>query len=81
MLKHICFAIFSIALLKGSSIWEQFKEYQRSKNEHEIKLLSITADADIVKTILKDYVEGERIINVKTDSIHITINHSIDHPN
>jgi len=74
MLKCISFAIFSIALLKGSSIWEQFKEYRRSENEHEIKRLTVKADAEMVKTILRDYVQVNHVIDIKTDTTHIMIN-------
>jgi len=81
MFKCICYAIFSIALFKGSSIWEQFKEYQHSKNDHEIKLLTVTTDADMVKTILKDYVKADRLIDIKTDTIHMKINHSLNNIN
>lgn len=75
MFKFISFAIFCIAILKGSRIWEQFKEYKRSENDHEIKRLTLTADAEMVKNILKDFVQANHLIDVKTDTIHIMINH------
>jgi len=56
MLKFITFAIFTIAILKGSSIWEKFMEYKRSENEHEINrlmLMSMT-NAEMMKTMLDD---------------------------
>jgi len=74
MLKMICFAIFTVAVINGSSIWEQFKEYRRSENEHEIKCLTVSASAEMVKTVLKDYAQENHLIDVKTDTIHIQIN-------
>jgi len=76
MFKFISLVIFSIAIIKGSSyssiIWEQFKEYQRSKNDHEIKKLIVSTEADIVKNIL-NHAQANRITDFKTNIAHVTI--------
>jgi len=75
MFKTIRIAILLQSLYPiVSTIWEQFKEYKRSQNEHEIKQLTLRSNAEMVNTILKDYVQGSHLIDVKTDTMHIQIN-------